>query len=197
MGLGNLLVHLDDVAFRIMKKYLVPLGSESGAVVGKGDPVIAKMLLECLYIVRAEGDVAAVHRIDMPTIPRRDIQIPLGKMHLHATFGGEFDFPVIPGLPGGVRAWKILRRDLIHLQDIDVEIMQGVDVPGDVVDMVELEFQDDDSIGRLIAHFHISCTKKRAPSTSIRCHQQSMLQRFYGGLVAEEKSRLNVRHIIC
>ena len=116
-------MYLDDVALRVVEKDLVPFGGEGGAVIGKGNAVITEMLLEPLDVVRAEGDMAAFNRVDMSAVSRRHVQIPFGKMHLHAAFRGEFDLAVVPGVAGGVRSGKILWRDRVHLQDVDIEIM--------------------------------------------------------------------------
>ena len=101
---------------------------KGSAIIGKGNAVITEMLLEPLDVVRAEGDMAAFTRVDMSAVSRRDVQIPFGKMHLHAAFRGEFDLTVVAYVPSGVCAWEILRRDRVHPQDIDIEIMQGVDI---------------------------------------------------------------------
>ena len=116
-------MYLDDVALRVVEKDLVPFGGEGGAVIGKGDAVVAKMLLEPLDVVGAESDMASLDRVDMAAVSRRDVQIPFGKMHLHAAFSGEFDLAVVPGVVRGVRSWEILWRDWVHLQDVDIEIM--------------------------------------------------------------------------
>ena len=70
-----------------------------------------------------------------------DIEILLGEVHLHAAFGGELDMPVITGLVGSFGAWEILWCDIIHLQDIDIEFVQGIDVFRDIIDVVEFKFQ--------------------------------------------------------
>ena len=62
-------------------------------------------------------------------------------MHLHAAFSGKFDLAIIAGVFGGVRSRKILRRDVVHAEDADIEIMQGVDVFRDIVDVMEFKFQ--------------------------------------------------------
>ena len=116
-------MYLDDVALRVVKKNLVPFGGEGGAVIGKGDAVVAKMLLEPLDVVGAEGDMTSLDRVDMAAVSRRDVQIPFGKMHLHAAFRGEFDLAVVTRVVCGVRSWEILWRDWVHLQDVDIEIM--------------------------------------------------------------------------
>jgi hypothetical protein len=125
---AHLLMNLDDVAFRIMEENLMPFGGKGGAVIGEGDIIVTKMLLEGVNVIRAKGDMAAFDRIDMLTVPGGDIQIPLGKMHLHAAFGGEFDVAVIARILAGGRAREILRRDRLHLQYVDVEALQAVDV---------------------------------------------------------------------
>ena len=121
-------MNFDDVAFRIMEENLMPFGSKGGAVIGKGDIIVTKMLHEGLDVIRAKGDMAAFDRIDVLTVPGGNIQIPLGKMHLHAAFGREFDVAVIARVLAGGRAREILRRDRRHLQYVDVEALQGVDV---------------------------------------------------------------------
>ena len=85
----------------------------------------------------------------MPAVSRRHVEIPFGKMHLHAAFGREFDLPVITGFLGGVRAREILRRDIVHPEDADIEIMQGIDVFRDIVDVMEFKFQNTLSTGPL------------------------------------------------
>ena len=88
-------MYLDDVALRVVEKDLVPFGGEGGAVIGKGNAVITEMLLEPLDVVRAKGDMAAFNRVDMSAVSRRHVQIPFGKMHLHAALRGEFDLTVV------------------------------------------------------------------------------------------------------
>ena len=51
-----------------MAEYLVPLGGEGCAVIGKGNAIVTKMLLEHLNVIRAKGDMAAFDRIDMPPV---------------------------------------------------------------------------------------------------------------------------------
>ena len=77
----------------------------------------------------------------MPAVSGGDIEILLGDVQLHAAFGGELDMPVITGLVGRVGAREILRCDIIHLQDIDIEFVQGIDVLRDIIDVVEFKFQ--------------------------------------------------------
>ena len=140
--LGHLLMHLDDIAFRIVEKYLIPLGGKGGAVIGKGDIIVTKMLFESLNVVGAKGDMSAFNRVDMLAVLHRDIEILLGKMHLHAAFGGEFDLAVIARIVSRVRSRKILRRDRLHLQDVEIEILQAVDVFRHIVDVMKFEFQN-------------------------------------------------------
>ena len=121
-------MHLNNVSFGIVEEDLVPFGCEGGAVIGIFDPVGAEMRHKSLDVIGAKGNVASFHRIDVPAVSGGDIEILLGEVHLHAAFGGELDMPAITGLVGSVDAWKILWCDVIHLQDIEIEFVQGIDV---------------------------------------------------------------------
>ena len=130
----------NDVAFRIMEEDLIPLGGEGGAIVGEGNVMVAKMPLEPFDIVSAKGDMPTFDRVDMAAILRRHIKVPFGKMHLHAALGGEFDLAVIAAVTGGVGSRELLRRDAVHLQDVDVEIMKPVDILRHIVDVMKFKF---------------------------------------------------------
>ena len=134
-------MHLDDVPFGVVEENLVPLGGKGRAVIGIFDSIGAEMRLESLDVVGAKGDMASFHRIDVLAVSGGDIEILLGEVHLHAAFGGELDMPVITGLVGRVGAREILWCDIIHLQDIDIEFVQGIDVLRDIIDVVEFKFQ--------------------------------------------------------
>jgi hypothetical protein len=49
--------------------------------------------------------------------------------------------PIITGLVGDVGAREVLWGDIIHLQDIDIKFVQGIDVLRDIINVVELKFQ--------------------------------------------------------
>ncbi len=134
-------MHLDDVPFWVVEENLVPLSGKGRAVIGIFDSIGAEMRLESLDVVGAKGDMASFHRIDVPTVSGGDIEILLGEVHLHAAFGGELDMPVITGLVGSVGAWEMLWCNIIHLQDIDIEFVQSIDVLRDIIDVVEFKFQ--------------------------------------------------------
>jgi len=132
-------MHLNDVAFGIIKEDLIPFLGKSGSIIGKGNALVVKMRLERLYIIGAKGDMAALYRVDMPAVSDRHIEITLGKMHLHIAVGGKSDLAVIAGFIVGIGARKILWGDGVHPQNIDIKILQGVDVLRDLIDMMKFQ----------------------------------------------------------
>ena len=136
-----MLVHLDYVSFGIVEEDLMPFDCEGGAIIGIFNPFGAEMRLESLNVIGAKGDVASLHRIDVPSVSSGDIEILFGEVHLHAAFGGELDISVITGFFGSGGAREILSCDIIHPEDIDIEFVQGIDVFRDVINVVEFKFQ--------------------------------------------------------
>ena len=125
----------------LVQEDLMPFDCEGVAIIGIFNPFGAEMRLESLNVIGAKGDVASLHRIDVPSVSSSDIEILLGEVHLHAAFGGELDFSVITGFFGSVGAREILWCDIIHLEDIDIEFVQGIDVFRDIINVVEFQFQ--------------------------------------------------------
>src|SRR5437763_775219 len=58
------LMDLDDVAVRIVEENLLPASHRPRPVIRVGDALFLEALFQCGNVVRAESDVAAVHRID-------------------------------------------------------------------------------------------------------------------------------------
>src|SRR3954452_23040830 len=60
----QVLMDLNDVACRIMEKDLIPAVHRPLAIVGIGDVLLFKPLLKGFDVIGAEGDMAALERID-------------------------------------------------------------------------------------------------------------------------------------
>ena len=116
-------MYFDYVSLRIIKEYLMPLGSKGGSIIGILDSIVFQVFLEAVDIIGAESNVAPFDGVDMKAIPDSDIQIPFSQVHLHAAFSGKLDIAVVAGFAGCGCSWKVLWGDVIHLHDFGIEIM--------------------------------------------------------------------------
>jgi hypothetical protein len=76
------LMHLDDVALRVVEENLVPAVHRPGTVVRIGDAFLVEPLLEGGNIVGAEGDMAALERIDRVLLAESDGEVLLRQVEL-------------------------------------------------------------------------------------------------------------------
>ena len=73
---------LDDVARRIMEKYLRPAGHAPDPEIRIGDAVFLKLALECFQIVGAEGQMAFGDRVHILAHGEAKIVVLLGDVKL-------------------------------------------------------------------------------------------------------------------
>ncbi len=113
------LVHFDDVAVRIVEENLLPAGHRPVAKVGIFDALVVEPLLEGVEVVGAEGDVAALHRIDHLAGAEAYVHVLLGDMHLHRAVGDEGDVARIALI---LDAGAAHPRHRLHVEDVTVEM---------------------------------------------------------------------------
>src|SRR5690606_6982339 len=76
------LVDLDDIAGRVIEENLLPTLHGPGAEIGIGDALLLQALLEGSNVVRAEGEVPALQRIDRLARLETDLEVLFGKVEL-------------------------------------------------------------------------------------------------------------------
>src|SRR5262245_63326182 len=102
------LVHLDDLAVRVVEEDLLPALHGPGAIVRERDALGLEARLEGVDVVGAEGDVAALDGVDR--LPRAEAypQVLLGEVELGGAVAQERDLAGV-AVADAVRLQRRLR----------------------------------------------------------------------------------------
>jgi len=138
-------VDLDDGALRIEEEDLVPILCKARAIIGVVDPVLIKMALERVDVIRAVGDVANgpnTNGIYGLATAEGYAKILRREMHLHVPVSGEVDRHVAATASARLIAWEHVDRHLVHLHDVAVEREQITNLARNDIDVVQLGWRE-------------------------------------------------------
>ena len=112
---------LDDVAFGIEEKDLLPAAHREAAIIGIRNALRLEPALESLDVVGSEGDVAALQGVDRLAHPKAALEVFFREMHLGGAVGDERDVAGI-ALSVSPPGWRSCRLR-VEVEHVAIELV--------------------------------------------------------------------------